>query len=191
MPPTSERQLLIMMLGTLGAGKSRFARELAKRDDTKRVNVDALRRLLFRNVEDWFHPGHNERVYDLLDRHTAKALADGYHVIRDSRHDSKDKRAQARNLAAETGALAVAVWIKTPVDLAIARGLSRPEAPDTVKLSEEFIRSRSKRHAETVEPPGKGELAIEIDGRAGPAEQMAAFESGLTKILAAGERTRS
>lgn len=185
MPPATQRQLLIMMLGTLGAGKSHFARELAKRDDVKRVSVDALRRLLFRGVEDWFHPGNNERVYDLLDKQTQKALDSGCHVIRDSRHDSQRQRQQARELAAETGALAVAVWINTPVNLAIARGLSRPEAPDTAKLDEEFIKDKSRQHSENVEPPGSDELAIEIDGRTTLAEQMAAFESGLAKILSA------
>ena len=189
MPAADKQQLLIMMCGTLGAGKSHFSRHLAKKIGAKRVNVDAFRRLLFQTVEEWLLPENNKRVYTLLDKHTEKALLDGYSVIRDARHDSRAAREKARCMAAQIGALAIAVWIKTPPDLAIARALARPEAPDTIKLDEDFIKSRARKHAETIEPPDEDELAIEIDGRTTLSEQIMTFENYLSQILTSGNHS--
>ena len=176
-----------MMMGTLGAGKSHFARQLAEKMDAERVSVDAFRRLLFRTVEEWLHPDGYRKVYDLLDRRTEEALAAGRHVIRDARHDSHAGRQAARRIAARQNALAVAVWINTPPQLAAERALARPESADTVKLDEAFILDRAHRHAGTVEPPASDEPAIEIDGRWPPEEQFEYFDKALALIITGGQ----
>ena len=184
MTPREEPQLLIMMMGTLGAGKSHFSRQLAEEIDAERVSVDAFRRQLFRTVEEWLHPGNYRKVYDLLDRRTEEALVTGRHVIRDARHDSRARRQAGGRIAARRGALAVAVWINTPPQVAVGRALNRPEGADTIKLDEEFVKDKAHRHAETVEPPEAGELAIEIDGRLPLEEQLEYFDNRLALILA-------
>ena len=186
MPLAKKRQLLIIMLGTLGAGKSHFSRHLAKEMGAERLSVDNLRRRLFKSVEEWLQPANNKKVYDLLDKHTEQALAKGNSVIRDSRHDSRSKRDGARELANKTDALTIAVWINTHPELAIDRAMARPEADDTIKLDEDFIRDRSYRHAKEIEPPEDDELAIEIDGRLPLQKQMESFKQQLQNILSIG-----
>ena len=52
MSSVSRQQLLVMMLGTMGSGKSYFARQLAAKIDARRVNADIIRRELFKTYEE-------------------------------------------------------------------------------------------------------------------------------------------
>ena len=60
MSSVSQPQLLVMMLGTMGSGKSAFARQLAVKTSAKRVNADIIRRELFKTYEEWIKPANKD-----------------------------------------------------------------------------------------------------------------------------------
>ena len=160
-----DRQLTVIILGTMAAGKSSFSRQLASKIGAQRINADIIRRDLFKTYEGWTKPANKERVFEVLNQRVRQALKAGHSVIRDYQHDSWQEREGVRQMANEFGALPVIVWIKIPAEVAIGRAIIRPDAPDSIKFDEAFIRDAVKRHSERLEPPTAEESYAEIDGR--------------------------
>ena len=163
------------MLGTMGSGKSFFARQLAVKIGGQRINADIIRRGLFKTYEEWTKPENKEQVFILLNQRVEQALQTGCSVIRDYQHDSWQEREKVRQMAHECGALPVIVWLKIPAEAAIERTITRPDSPDSIKFDEVFIKDAVKRHLERLEPPTAGELYVEIDGRRPFENQYEAF----------------
>ena len=154
-----------MMLGTMGSGKSSFARQLAVKIGGRRINADIIRRGVFKTYEEWTKPENKELVFIFLNQHVEQALKTGCSVIRDYQHDSWQEREEVRQMAHKCGALPVIVWLKIPAETAIERTIARPDSPDSIKFDEAFIRDAVKRHLERLESPTNRELYVEIDGR--------------------------
>ena len=163
MSSVSQQQLLVMMLGTMGSGKSAFARQLAVKTAAKRVNADIIRRELFKTYEEWIKPANKDQVFKVFNQEVRQLLQAGHSVIRDYQHDKRQDRDETRQMADEFGALPIMVWLKIPAEVAVKRALDRIESPDSIKFDEAFTKDAVKRHLERLEPPEPGELCLEID----------------------------
>ena len=176
------KQLLVMMLGSPGAGKSYFARNLAEQYDMRRVNADAVRTRLFGSINAGRTPENHKKTYETVDREMEEALRQGRSVIRDNQNNHEADRAKARGIAVEVGALAVVVWIKTPREVAVKRMMERPETPEQLQLDEqtaqEFIDSS---HA-ALEEPGADEPCVVINGQIPFEDQLALFQDFLQNV---------
>ena len=63
-----ERQLLVMMVGMPGSGKTTFARELEERSDAYRLNMDLLRGELYGTANRQEQKRYNQQARAGLDR---------------------------------------------------------------------------------------------------------------------------
>ena len=131
-------QLLVMLVGTMGAGKSTFSRQLAERIGAVRVNGDTIRQQLFKDYDEWSRPENKTKIDEILEAQVRRALEAGQSVIRDHRHGSRAKRNESRRMAAECGARSVVAWVQTPVEIAIKRTVARPQASDSIKFEPGF-----------------------------------------------------
>lgn len=100
------RQLLIMMAGPMGSGKTTFARQLAAKRNFQRINADMIRQELFKDYAEWSQPDNKAKVFEILDSRCLQALRAGHSVIRDYQHNSRRGRGRIRAMADEVGALA-------------------------------------------------------------------------------------
>lgn len=192
-----QRQLLVMMLGVPGAGKSTFARQAAAALGFKRFSSDALRTELYGRPDVHVSTETGQRVspaevkrlddetFAALDARMEAALAAGYSVICDHIHHRAHWRERRGKQAAAVGALPVMAWIKTPLDLAHERGMTREARDDAInETCSALMREKIDKWHKTMDPPGEEELRIEIDGRWGFAEQLRHFTAACRRAEA-------
>lgn len=172
------RQLLIMMMGYPGSGKSFFSRQLAETLGFKRFNADTIRTELYgRPDAQYFIKNTDKIVFGLLNERTEEALKDGYCVIRDHMHHRFHWRKEtSRRQAESVGALQIITWIKTPPQLAHKRGLTRKLQKDQrVETCPKKMQSSIERHHNEIDLPTEDELYVEIDGRLNFTDQLKHF----------------
>ena len=180
-----QRQILVMMMGVPGSGKSYFARQLANCLGMIRLNSDALR------TEKYGHPEpirglvSSRRILQILDYRCQAALGAGFSVVRDHMHHNRRHRSLGKLMAEEVGALPIIVWIKTPHDLAKRRGLERQLGEDQFpKRSPQAAQeSIDKWHAAIdLSSSDREEISyLEMDGCQPFEEQMKKFLGFLNK----------
>ena len=171
-----KRQLLVMMLGVPGSGKSSFARQLAAALDFQRVSTDAIRTQLFGRPDPRPPKRYSDVAMALMNLYAEDALATGRSVIRDHMHHSKHWQELGRKQAAAVGALPVMVWIRVPHDLAHRRGMERRQSHDQ---RNEVCPDRMKRtidhYHNTLDLQDPSNLCLEIDGRLPFKKQLRRF----------------
>lgn len=164
-------QLLVMMMGVPGSGKTHFARQLAATYPASRFNSDAIRRELWGSYEKYKwgsgdYDQKRDRVFTLLGSRVKSALAAGQSVIRDYSQNTRRTRRSGYELADSLGILALAVWVQTPLELAIQRGSNRPNEADQFRFSPEYMQKISPRSLANLEPLGDDEPGVVVDGQA-------------------------
>lgn len=171
------RQVLVMMVGVPGSGKSFFARQLAESLGFKRFSTDAIRTELYgRPDEQFFREGTNNEVFKVLNGRAAEALAAGRSVIRDHMHHGLHWREFGRHQAAAVGAIPVVIWIKTPHDVAHHRGLNRELTEDQrVESCPQRMRRVIDKFHRSFSPILEGEICLEIDGQLEFEKQLEQF----------------
>ena len=177
--PWGNQQLVILMFGWPGSGKSDFACRLAKKYDLQWLNADAVRHELFGHR--WLGlsklPKNKIIAERVINKRTADLLGAGYSLVRDQQHGWRSKRDFIHALAKKSGATALIVWIQTPVESAIERGMSRPQLPHSVRGSQEHMQMIIKRAQNKLQPPAEDERYLKIDGLAMPERQLEIFEA--------------
>lgn len=168
-----------MMLGTPGAGKSYFARNLAKHLDLKRITADEVRTRLFGDINTGRTPQNHQATYNIVNQEMQEALYKGQSVVRDNQNNHRRDRAMCQTIAREAGARAVIVWIQTPRDVAMKRCVEREDTPDQLKLDIKTAHEFYDRSMQAIETPTVNEDCVSIDGTIDFADQLKAFNEYL------------
>jgi predicted kinase len=176
------QQLLILMLGHPGSGKSYFTRQLAPRLKAVRFNGDHMRVGMFKDPR-LATRDDNPKVFGAIEYAVHEVLKAGYSVVYDAQHNKRVHRHQLEVLAAEFNTLSVVVWIKTPYEVALKRGIEREEKPDQRRKSEAEMRAALDFFIDAIEAPDSNERLITLDGTASFAEQYASFNEQLATFV--------
>lgn len=173
-------------MGHSGSGKSYFVKNLLEKESIVRLNSDALRVAVYGPAES--HPtGSPEMMLDYifraLDYATKQVLNAGYSVIRDSNHNKRHTRQELSQLATDSGAVPVVIWIKSPKEVAIKRAQEREVADDQRKYDEAKATEVVERHIANTEEPNEAEKVIVIDGTVDFSVQYESFKSQLETVI--------
>ena len=152
-PPVAPgQQLAVSLVAPQATGKTTFALALCERIGAVRVNGDAVKAdiwgdLSTANCRDGEHRQRHDQAYEIVYRQAEQALAVGKHLVRDYIHDTALERERARALADAYGAYYVLAWLHVPVEVAVARYLSRCETdPDR----RDIVRGDRRKAAESI-----------------------------------------
>ncbi len=170
-----ENQLLVMMLGVPGSGKSYFARNAAEQLGMTRITADEVRHRLYGSIDAARTPERKLAVYNTVNQEMEQALRRGESVVRDNQNNHRTDRDMCRRLAQEVGAHAIIVWVQTPQSLAIQRCVERLATVDQIKLDEETAQDFYNRSMRAIEIPTADEIVIRVDGTASFETQFETF----------------
>lgn len=184
------QQLLVMMLGVPGAGKSRFARQAAEALGFERFSSDAIRTELFgrpdvhlvtetgERTPPEVVKGLNKKVFKVLNQRVEEALLSGRSVIRDHIHARSHREGLCSRQAGLVGALPIVVLMETPLDLAHERGMAREPRIDQINETDPgALRERIDYWHQAMDLPSGEEICIKVDSRWDFVEQLKHFVS--------------
>ena len=112
------KPLVITFLGSIGVGKSYFARQLAAKSNVVRLNMDALRLAWYGSVEEVdAHQSEysviNLRFFRVLDYIVKELLVTKTSVILDvAQFNVMRRRQELYDIASKQGATVILVWLK-------------------------------------------------------------------------------
>lgn len=106
---------LILLCGLPGAGKTTFAKELARRLPFEHIESDAVRLAL--SPAPRYSPAESAAVFARVDAAARKALKSGRHALIDATNVTNRDRKRFLRLAHELGARLVAVRLTAPDDV--------------------------------------------------------------------------
>lgn len=182
----SNMPLLVIFIGSIGVGKSYFARQLAPKINATRLNADAAR-LAFYGSRDVM-PTHNNtegeannrKMFGVLDYTIREILQSGRSVVYDTaRFNGLKNREMISTMAKETGARLVIVRIDTPREVAHVRVTTREETDDQTHITHERAQEIFAFHDANLNEPANDEKVITISGQIPFEEQLAQFEQQL------------
>lgn len=184
-----QKPLLIGFLGSIGVGKSYFARQLAPKIEAVRLSADAARLAMFGSLEeiesrrDLSGEEDNNRLFGAIDYTVHQILKSGKSVVYDTaRFNGAANRDKLSNIANETGVQLVYVWIETPREVAAIRVRERDEMEDQRKLTKEAADRIFSFHDEHFDAPREGEAIIKIDGTIPFEDQFESFQKQLSEL---------
>lgn len=115
-----------LVYGFLGAGKTTFARELAKRERALRFSIDEWYLQLFADGPTYeLDRDRFARVLELSNRVWTEVLAHGVDVVLDFGFWQRALRDRVRTLASSVGAESRLYWVRCSDDVALRRCRSR------------------------------------------------------------------
>ena len=175
----SQKPLVVVFLGSIGSGKSFFARQLAQASGTVRINTDAMREAM---GEVWSEQS-NRRVWGAMDYSVEQILSAGQSVIYDAaRFNRAESRELLAQLAEKTGAKVIVVWIDTPREVASLRAQTRELTDDQRPVSKQDAEDIIDNHEKKFDPPEGHENVIKISGEIPFEEQYKIFTEKLTQL---------
>lgn len=151
---------LFLFIGYPGAGKTTVAKIIEAKTGAVHLWADRERIKLFKN------PTHDEaesvELYNQMNKAAEYLLKKDKSVIFDTNFNHFKDRQHLREIAKNSGAETVLIWLTTPIDMAKQRAVNdetlRNGYPD--KMTDlQFLAIAKK-----LEPPTKNENAIKIDG---------------------------
>lgn len=154
------KPVLYLMVGYPGAGKTTVAQLIAKQTGAVHLWADWERHKLFSA------PSHDEvesrQLYERLNRTAETLLAEGKSVVFDTNFNYRRDRQLLREIATRQGAETVVVWLVTSPEVARERAVHA----NVVRNGYDFVMTTKQfdRIAGHLEPPGKDEKVIKING---------------------------
>jgi len=180
----TQKPVVIVFLGSIGAGKSFFARRLAKKLSIVRINSDAMRAAM---DEQWGEEA-NRRLWGAGDYAVEQVLAAGYPVIYDAaRFNRLEAREKLRAIANKIGAQVIIVWIETPREVAALRAETRELTDDQRPFTKEEVEEIIDNHEKGFNPPESYEAVVKVSGEAPFDVQYKGFQEQLKELLVGRE----
>jgi hypothetical protein len=180
---------LFMFLGVPGSGKSYFARRLAKEINAVRLNGDSMRMALWGSLEEIEkvyavdRSAGNKMTFGALNYVVEQILTAKQSVVYDTHHNRRSDRSGLEEIAKNSEAIPIIIWIKTPMEIAIKRGQEREPMVDQHVYSEEKLREIIARQMASFDEPAPNENVIMIDGTADFTDQFASFKEQIATFL--------
>ena len=190
-------QLVVILMGYTGSGKSRFARLLSQRIRALWQNSELTSEKLF-GQPYLTDPVKIHETFKYMEHELADAVHGGQSVIRDYTHNKLSQRQGVYRLVAESGdCTVVLVWIKTPKHVAIDRRLTRKETPyqqrglsnDAVAVEKE-AKNLVDEFNRDLQKPGKHEPLIVIDGQLPFEKQYSKFLDAYIRLSSGSSKRR-
>ena len=165
------QRILILLMGVPGAGKSTFAKQLAKHIHAPRISADNIRKNMFDNPRERMNSEDDLKVSNVMSYMVYEMLTAGQSVIYDGLVESYDKRQKLCKLASSMGARCIIIEVSVANDVAMKR-LAPPEiTPEYIDSYEQMVAEFMK----SYEAPRDTEEAVTIRGDAPFEEQLEAF----------------
>jgi len=114
---------LFVTVGAPGSGKSYFAEKLCKEYGFVHLRSDTLRDIVFPHPT--YTPAENRKLFRLMDFLVSQFLSNGVSVVYDANFTKKAYRMDMQRVAKKNHARYAALWIKTPLPIALQRAKSR------------------------------------------------------------------
>lgn len=179
---STNRPMVLLMVGIPGAGKSHFARQFADIFHAPIVSYDKINYLLF--AEPSFTKEEEVLVASLMNTQIKELFKTNKTFIIDGALNTKSARSEIAKLARKYDYGMLVVWVQTDLDSSkyrsTTRSNKRPGDAYNVKMTDEQFMSFAKR----INPPQRTEEFIVISGKHTFASQAKAV---LKKIVSPRE----
>lgn len=152
------------------------------------LNSDALRLSMFGSLAEIERIRQTQRsrlyhdVFGAMNYAAQQSLRAGHTVVYDAQQTKRRDRLGVEQLAQQTGAIPVVVWMKTDPAVALRRGQERESRDDSHQYTAEKMSMLIERFDKITDLPEPGENVIEISGEADFEDQYLAFQQGVEKF---------
>lgn len=154
--------LLFYTIGYPGAGKTSFARQLARWFGGAHLQADKIGMQLF--VLPTFSEAERAAVYQHMDHQAIIALNEQRVVLYDGTLNSLQQREHLRQVAARQGAQAIGLWLTLPIDVAKERA-GRIRNVGNGQIGGRVVPPAVfDRHVAAFQAPGHDEVIARVDG---------------------------
>lgn len=154
---------LYLLMGFPGAGKTTAAKIIEQLTGAVRLSSDEERLKLW--PRPTFSGPEHQKLYEYLDKKTEELLEKGESVIYDANLNRLVHRQEKYELARNTGASIILIWVQTPRGVAKERRIEAAAHHQLVPKNE-APSSMFERIAGLIEVPGLNEPYIALDGTA-------------------------
>lgn len=182
-------QLLVMMQGGTGSGKSTFAKALSAKLSAPRLSSDEMGAAMWDGIAefgqelDTSRSGDNKSLkFNALRYAVGQVLVAGHSVIVDAQHSSVQDRQRFTSLIGDLPVFPVIVWVQTPNDIARDRVLARRPAPGRYIKSSDEIEAAIARSAAKLEMPLNSEYMVTLSGLQPFSQQYADFQGQIIRL---------
>jgi len=156
-----QRPILYLFVGYPGAGKTTVSKIIEQRSGAVHLWVDQRRQQLFTK------PTHSviesKQLYQILDNQAKNLLQKGQSVIFDTNFNYFSDRQLLRDIAKESQAKTILIWVNTPLNVAKQRA-THPIHSDRNGYATAMTIKEFNKIADHLEPPLETEQPIIIDG---------------------------
>lgn len=187
----ADSPLLIMFVGIPGSGKTTFARQLAKRLDAVILSSDSIRIWMWGSRDAIPSSQHgieekrraNKLTFGAMNYAANQVLSTGRSVIYDCNANHISERQEKHDIAKKQDAVSVVIRIKVPYEVSLTRVQLREDTHDQRQMPLEKAQAVLKRFLDEIEEPTAKEKTIFIDGQQAFEQQIAEFQTQLTRVL--------
>ncbi len=149
------------MLGYPGAGKTTTAEIIAQLTGAVHLASDKLRLSMFKNPT--FSKAEHDELYSKINQMTEELLKSGKSVIYDANLNRYIHRQEKYDIAKNTGAAVLLVWIQADTNLAKRRATELSNG-DPKRPYGNLDPATFDRLVDQIEPPRENEKHITLDG---------------------------
>lgn len=185
----NDKPLIISLMGFPGSGKTYFSSQLAEALPAVRLNADAIRIAMYGSREkmEEIRSSDLKRFYDeaygAISYAAKQVLTLGVSVICDAQMlKREDRQRYIEQIAAESNAIPVLVWIRTSKEVALSRGSEREESDESIVFDKEMMQNLIDYFDKRTDAPSSSENVIEISGEMPFPEQLVQFQHGIEEI---------
>ena len=172
--------VLFYTIGLPGAGKTTFAKNLARQLGGEHIYGDKVGYQLF--TQPKFTPEEVQQVRSTMEQMTRRTLANGRSAVYDALLLNRALRQYVANIAQTQGKQAVGIWVQTPEQIARNRaGVVR--FADFAKDYKRIVpKEVFDRHLHAFEEPGPNERVLKVWGTASFPMQYASLRKQLIEL---------